>query len=41
MPQDWTIASLPYPLNEYGGVIVASLFGYKTVQELSKIFTKK
>ncbi len=27
-PQDWTIAALPPPLDQWSGIIICSLFGY-------------
>lgn len=33
-PQDWTIAALPPPLNEWAGGIIVSIFGVITVARL-------
>jgi len=34
LPQDWTIAALPAPLDEWGGAIVASLFIGRVGQDI-------
>lgn len=37
-PQDWTIAALPPPLDQWSGIIICSLFGYGAfVAGMSKI----
>jgi hypothetical protein len=35
-PQPWTIAALPAPLDEWGGLIVISIFGVVGVSRLRK-----
>lgn len=35
-PQDWTIAALPPPLDEWAGVIIVSIFGVMGVSRLRK-----
>jgi hypothetical protein len=34
LPQTWSIAALPKPLDEWAGVIVASLFGAATLNKI-------
>lgn len=35
-PQDWTIAALPAPLDEWAGIIVVSIFGVLGVDRLRR-----
>ena len=35
-PQDWTIAALPAPLDEWAGFIVVSIFGVMGVSKLGR-----
>jgi hypothetical protein len=35
-PQDWTIAALPPPLDEWAGLIVVSIFGVQAVTRLRR-----
>lgn len=35
-PQDWTIAALPAPLDEWAGIIIVSIFGVMGVSRLRK-----
>lgn len=35
-PQDWTIAALPVPLDEWAGIIIVSIFGVMGVSRLRK-----
>ena len=35
-PQTWTVAALPAPLNEWGGMVVLSIFGVMGVSKLRK-----
>ena len=35
-PQDWTIAALPSPLNDWAGLIIMSLFGVMGLSRMRK-----
>ncbi|MEM6499645.1 MAG: hypothetical protein AAF709_23365 [Pseudomonadota bacterium] len=35
-PQDWSIAALPSPLDEWAGLMIVSIFGVLGVSKLSK-----
>lgn len=35
-PQEWTVAALPSPLNEWSGLIVMSIFGVMGLSKLRK-----
>jgi hypothetical protein len=39
-PQDWTIAALPPPLNEWSGWVITSMFGYGAAISAAGIFRK-
>jgi hypothetical protein len=39
-PQDWTVAALPAPLDQWAGYIIMSLFGYGAAISAAGIFKR-